>query len=101
MDYLERLDKALEALEKEADRMTGLAKLSSTLGEVADELSAEKRQIKDAAQDLKIATDTIDKNSKEILRKNTEAEELSEKQHRELTEKLTSYNGPIGLDNKS
>ena len=88
MDYLERLDKALEALEKEADRMTGLAKLSSTLGEVADELSAEKRQIKDATQDLRIATETIEKNTKELLSKYKEAEILSEKKFKEINDNL-------------
>ena len=54
MDYLERLDKALDSLEKEADKISGLSALAKAFGEAADELSAEKREVKDAIHTLKL-----------------------------------------------
>lgn len=54
MDYLERLDKAVDSLEKEADKISGLSALAKAFGEAADELSAEKREVKDAIHTLKM-----------------------------------------------
>lgn len=89
MDYLERLDQALESLEKEADKLTGLSKLSNTLGEVADELSSEKRQIKDAIQELSIAKVSIDNNTKELLKKSDVIEETLDKQFEAVNDSFT------------
>ena len=62
MDYLERLDKIIDDLEKEANKLDGISELSRQLASMADEVAAEKKEVIDASGEIKKISSEFDSN---------------------------------------
>lgn len=50
MDYLEKLEKSLDVLEQQADKLSGLPDLIKVIGETANDMSEEKKEIKSISE---------------------------------------------------
>ena len=62
MDYLERLDKIIDDLEKEANKLDGISELSRQLASMADEVAAEKKEVIDVSGEIKKISTEFDSN---------------------------------------